>query len=774
MAAKVLRTYKNRPIEKAIDIYPVELMGILTGVEQGKFRGGPYFNLINSLNDEEKEKIRQNYRNLQVKERGGSITGDKKDVRITTTNNPDNKSEININFCGVELGDCEKIANNIKTQSNALSKNIKISKLKGCLTCVVDFSNVDKWISNDFEIIKSVLNNSGIYDEETLIHLDDEIYSRIGHGTPESQKYDDFEKMEKDAISVWKEYLKNLHDPEVVKLIEMYSAFEVDRIYGHRLSISNSMLIRSVNNNATFILPVNEWHKLNRGVKRGARRYVVWVPVKHANRRDKQIVASAIKELGWGEIPYGDLPPQVRRKVNIHTNGVAQTVFTPVYEYDIVDTYLYKGKEDLFNTTIGLKNNLTGQLNDKAIEDARERGGKIPQDEGVEERTIRANDIMIKYCKNTGVKYVPSDKPSTNLVNMLLAKYRKDAETLKILRDENKDNFAKNATHLTLIIGRFALDKLNIFSHSHDYDDMEVQQIINSVATVITYIENKTNGIKESVENNYNELRKKILDAFFDIGCTINGKGRPKKLDENKLRCMVRECIANVFNNILHEDKILIDNFDKVKNILKFDDSDKFYFVQIIKRFKDNPNMDKSGNYHAGGEYLDSWKIFSYDELDALKPEIIRLCTKYNARAYITINPRSNIQIKSYLSTFRKRFKPTDPRYIHAEEILAGQTKSHWDDRPVLFLDIDTKDKNVWDGVDDILNRFNITELFRYTTPSGGLHIVLPDKASVYMRDVKHLLSKFDNYRNKGRLATVHPNEDGKIILYSNVNTKGY
>ena len=42
------------------------------------------------------------------------------------------------------------------------------------------------------------------------------------------------------------------------------------------------------------------------------------------------------------------------------------------------------------------------------------------------------------------------------------------------------------------------------------------------------------------------------------------------------------------------------------------------------------------------------------------------------------------------------------------------------------------------------------------------------------MRDGKQLLSNFDNYRNKGRLATVHPNEDGKIILYSNVDTKGY
>lgn len=184
--------------------------------------------------------------------------------------------------------------------------------------------------------------------------------------------------------------------------------------------------------------------------------------------------------------------------------------------------------------------------------------------------------------------------------------------------------------------------------------------------------------------------------------------------------------------------------------------------------------MDKSGNYHAGGEYLKSWKIFSYDELLNLKNEIIRECEKNNARAYITINKRSDSQIKGYISTFRRRFRPNDPRYIHAEEILAGQPKSHWDNRPYLFLDIDTTDKKVWNGVDDILNKFGIQEVFRYTTPSGGLHIVLPDNNAKYMKDIKYLFNKFDNYRNKGRLATVHPNEDGKIILYSNVDTKGY
>jgi hypothetical protein len=184
--------------------------------------------------------------------------------------------------------------------------------------------------------------------------------------------------------------------------------------------------------------------------------------------------------------------------------------------------------------------------------------------------------------------------------------------------------------------------------------------------------------------------------------------------------------------------------------------------------------MSKSGNYHAGGEYLKSWKIFSYDELLSLKDEIISECEKHNARAYITINKRSLSQIKSFISTFRKRFKPNDPRYIHAEEILSGQSKGHWDNRPYLFLDIDSTDKKIWDDVSILLQRFNMKELFRYTTPNGGLHIILPDNKDKNIKDFKFILQKYDNYRYKGRLATVHPNEDGKIILYSNVETKGY
>ena len=67
-----------------------------------------------------------------------------------------------------------------------------------------------------------------------------------------------------------------------------------------------------------------------------------------------------------------------------------------------------------------------------------------------------------------------------------------------------------------------------------------------------------------------------------------------------------------------------------------------------------------------------------------------------------------------------------------------------------------------------------MTIMDEYFTPSGGLHLILPDKEHENIEYLEHMLQRFDNWVDKGRLAMVHPNYDGKIILYSNVDTKGY
>jgi hypothetical protein len=235
---------------------------------------------------------------------------------------------------------------------------------------------------------------------------------------------------------------------------------------------------------------------------------------------------------------------------------------------------------------------------------------------------------------------------------------------------------------------------------------------------------------------------------------------------------------------VINEAQNLVDNFNMVSNMLNFRSSDDFYFVQIIKRFKDNPNDDRTqGNYHAGGWYLKGYRVRSGDELQQLKPEIVKMCHDNNARAYITINSRSEQETNNFIKIYKKKFSSTDPRYIHADDIIPGQAKDgpSWKgQRSRLFLDVDVPrdakcdGRNIWDEVRYMIDMVGIKPLAEYETPSGGLHIILPDKEDKRLYYLKRLFSKFDNWKYKGKLATVHPNVDGKIILYSNVQTKGY
>ena len=257
-------------------------------------------------------------------------------------------------------------------------------------------------------------------------------------------------------------------------------------------------------------------------------------------------------------------------------------------------------------------------------------------------------------------------------------------------------------------------------------------------------------------------------------------------LSEEKLRNMVENVVKEQLS--LNEGtQTLIDNFDVWGDMLDCTDPDQFYFIQILKRYKDNPNLDKSQNYHAGASYgtyeeKTAFKVRNKEDLMSIKPQIIKYCNENNARAYISSNPRSEKAIQNFIPTFRKRFSPNDPRYKHAEEILAGQSKHdavNFPNRKRFMLDIDTTDKNVWRIAKLIIQSYNIPIIKEFNTPSGGLHIMLPN---AYAKEIPNLVrdlrvfdaEKRNFFPDKGKLQTVHANFDGKFILYSNVETKGY
>lgn len=85
----------------------------------------------------------------------------------------------------------------------------------------------------------------------------------------------------------------------------------------------------------------------------------------------------------------------------------------------------------------------------------------------------------------------------------------------------------------------------------------------------------------------------------------------------------------------------MINNFDTIRELIKddFTTTGDFFFIQILQRRKDNPEMVKAERN------VDNFFIYSLEELDKMKEKIIASCERWNGRAYIRLNKRNDEKI---------------------------------------------------------------------------------------------------------------------------------
>lgn len=79
----------------------------------------------------------------------------------------------------------------------------------------------------------------------------------------------------------------------------------------------------------------------------------------------------------------------------------------------------------------------------------------------------------------------------------------------------------------------------------------------------------------------------------------------------------------------------MIDNINKILPFLTFESVDDFYYLQILQRKKENPELG------SNSRVIKNYYITSQDYLLKRYPEIIKLCEFFNARASIRLNKRS-------------------------------------------------------------------------------------------------------------------------------------
>lgn len=195
---------------------------------------------------------------------------------------------------------------------------------------------------------------------------------------------------------------------------------------------------------------------------------------------------------------------------------------------------------------------------------------------------------------------------------------------------------------------------------------------------------------------------------------------------------------------------MIIDNFEKIKNILQFDNEDEFYYCQIIKRKKENEGLG-SNNFVAKAYF-----ISSLEELDKNKDEMICLAEHHNARVCINLNRRSferiafNTLLKVTNQIMNKDYKSIKKAYPSVCGLHSIEKEKKW------LIDIDFKNMQLVSDIETYINTL---------LPANNNKVV----ATIETVNGFHLITtpfNMEEFNKKFSFMDVH--KDNPTILYFN------
>lgn len=165
----------------------------------------------------------------------------------------------------------------------------------------------------------------------------------------------------------------------------------------------------------------------------------------------------------------------------------------------------------------------------------------------------------------------------------------------------------------------------------------------------------------------------------------------------------------------------MIDNFEQIKTLLKFDNEYQFYFLQIIQRkkdFKDQDSITYMGS-NNNNRLIKAYYIYNLEQLDKYKTEIIALCNLFKARAGISLNKRDS----RTLSFEMMKLLADNIKNNHFNQLskiyntICGQY--HQDKDKVWILDIDSIDNDIASDI------WNYTTAWAKIPSKSGYHLIV-------------------------------------------------
>lgn len=167
----------------------------------------------------------------------------------------------------------------------------------------------------------------------------------------------------------------------------------------------------------------------------------------------------------------------------------------------------------------------------------------------------------------------------------------------------------------------------------------------------------------------------------------------------------------------------MTDNFDLIRDFLKFTSSDDFYFIQILKRRKDNPSLNT--DVAVIREYF----VDSVEYFDKKREDMIEQATKNNARVTIRLNKRSYQKTAlKMLVDVANRIEQSQYKSVKASfSSCAGKFSAEKDKTWLIDVDIEDLDKyNMHEVCKDINSSMPIGDKIVCRIPSkSGYHLLV-------------------------------------------------
>lgn len=243
---------------------------------------------------------------------------------------------------------------------------------------------------------------------------------------------------------------------------------------------------------------------------------------------------------------------------------------------------------------------------------------------------------------------------------------------------------------------------------------------------------------------------------------------------------IIKNALRQAINEMMDEDRtemtdgtVEIDNFQNVREIMNFSKpGDTIYFVELIKRKKDNPGMLDSR------QFIKQFYFKDENEFNNAENSIKTLCQQLGARAYIYLNARSKAMIDKYTKIYSDRFAKNRKMAQHfGNNPMAYAAGRSFDapDRPLCFVDIDSDDFKDISTAMKIIQDAGIKPLFAYRSMNNGLHVILPNKDDAKKLDFTPIngnlngLSQF--YKNNAKISV---EIDKPTLLYASLKPNGY